>query len=453
MDYNVEEIQKQVFLLRPALAQIVKQHGRSSLKDYVQKQWEITGQPPDETFTDILLAELRTLYGERLARAAAGQLAKKPLVSTIEHHGIWNHPIFVNSSLIYSLAFAAGDLAVALATESVSLNNTSSWTGSLLRRGETGQLKRHSFFPDRQKTLPVFSAPAISLGDVARFQKANPGFGELVEALDISGAVGPKNFSAQACRLTLNFWQAVFPSAPKLLYVPLETLVLKYLLTIFQEPKEFLSRLVLTQPGRRLWREYFGAEHTFLFWAIDPKGRRQAISRLPTAPEELFKLMRRRRVYPSGPLCFGALLRAGLVCAGGFNQTTWLAAVKHKLIKLLDRLPGGNEADSAAIALVPTKNFAESSLAWLNFKGKYLAPAAADLYFSGRDYYPKYLRLAEKLTLGQSLSLALPTIYSVVVPKAEQAAGDLSAVERLVFKDLAMADLLKAAGLDNSTLT
>jgi hypothetical protein len=69
---------------------------------------------------------------------------------------------------------------------------------------------------------------------------------------------------------------------------------------------------------------------------------------------------------------------------------------------------------------ISTKNFAESSLAWLKIGNEYKTPTGTDLFLTGQDLYPKYVKQASRLTLKDSLDLAMPVIYSVVVPKAEQ---------------------------------
>lgn len=449
MNHSLIEIQNQVFALRPALAEIASKYGNSTLKNYIKEQWLIPQGAVDEQFLEVLKLELKAIYGQDLAETAISQLRKKPLVSTIDHHGIWNHPIFVNSALIYSLNFEPNELALTLATESVSLNNSSSWSGSLLYHNEQLNLERRSFFTDSKKTLPVFSVSPITFSDITRFQKITKGsFEQLLEALKIKDLLGAENFSTQACLLSLNFWQGLFPGAPKLVYLPLESLILKYLTGVLQNPQNFWSRLILTQQGRGLWREYFAAERTFMFWGIDGKGRRQAINSLPEKPEAIFKLMGEKKIYPSSPLCFIVLLKVGLACAGGFTQTTWLSSVKEKFVSLFSRMPNVAATEILALSSVPTKNFAESSLAWLPIKNKYLAPTAVDLYLADKDYYSKYLKLAESLTLDQSLKLAMPVIYHVVIPKGKKRVGPPpEAMQTAIFENLGIEKLLKDVGI------
>ncbi len=443
MTNQLADIQKEVFARRPVLKQINHEYFGACLEDYVKDCWQVPAAGPDEVFLNIVKAEAEAIYGVDAAKKIISLLVKKALVSSIDHLGIWGHPIFVNADLIYSLHFEAEDYPLALATESVSLNNTSSWSASLLWHNDAGDLERSSFFADKFKTQPVFSCPVIKARDIERFQSAT---GRRFEALiDILGIrkTSALNFSVQACQASQKFWQAVFPSAPKLTYLPLETIVSKYLLKVFENPEHVLSKIVLTQKGRRLWEKYFSGEHTLMFWAIDGKGRRQAIT---TLPENLADSLKKRQIYPSSPLCFMALLYAGLACAGGFTQTTWLTEVKAKFSALLSDLETGDgQIDS--ISGIPTQNFAESSLAWLSIAGKYLSPSAVDLYLTGQDYYPQYSKLAGHLTLGQSLALAMPTIYSVVTPKAEQFEGfNLGKLQDRVFEEAGMENSLALTG-------
>ncbi|MBI3232396.1 MAG: hypothetical protein HYZ51_04970 [Candidatus Doudnabacteria bacterium] len=422
MGNTLENIKNTVFKLRPVLKEIADLHSGESLSNYLRTGWQVPKSKPDRLFLYCLEQAVAEVYGKEIAVRARRQLENKPIVSTIDHHGIWNHPIFVNSALIYSLYFQPSELVLTLSTESVSLNNLSSWSGCLLEHDENLAIKRHSFFPDRLKSLPVFSAPAINKSG---FKKVYSGMSaktsELVSLLETESIYDCQDFSTQACSMSAKVWQAVFPSASSLLYLPLERLVSQYLLKIFEDPRHILTRLVASQEGKDLWRKYFFDEHTFLFWGIDAKGRRKAFTGLPDDFSAIIRQIQEKRVYASSPLCFAVLLSVGLTCVGGFTQTTWLTRIKKKLSSLLtefDRL-----YPSARIDVMPTENFAETSLAWQKTQDTYIMPTAADLFLSGIDFYPKYQKLAQGLTLGQSLDLMLPTVYSVVVPKKAWLAG------------------------------
>jgi hypothetical protein len=410
---NLQSIKLEVFKHRPVLKEIQDQYGSLTLANYVKTVWEVPKHKPNQAFLNIITEFLNSLYGSNIAKKAVDQLLNKPLVSTIDHLGIWGHPIFVNADLIYSLHFAPSELAICFATESVSLNNITSWSGSVLKHDDSANLHRYSFLPDKLKTLPVFSAPAISGNDIEKFKKKLENYEDLISILNIGSLA--KNFSNQSCQMSYNLWQKVFPSAPKLVYLPLESMVLEYIKNILNDEQNVISKIILTTKGRELWQKYFGNEHTFMFWGIDEKGRRQILRNLPDRGN-LLKLIEGRKIYPSSPLCFMVLLYTGFACVGGFTQTTWLTEVKEKFINLLEDFKI-SESVISNITNIPTKNFAESSLASLKIGEKEVQPTALDLLQTGKDYYSAYQQLSEQITLSESLDLAMPAIFEVVAKK------------------------------------
>ncbi len=404
---DLETIKPLVYQLRPVLREITEQYGSLKLADYVTKVWAFSKQAQDLEFINCIKHAADSIYTNNIAEAIGRQLLDKPLVSTIDHLGIWGHPIFVNADLICSLHFKPKEMVVCLATESVSLNNTSSWSGSVLKHTDAG-LRRYSFFSDKKKNLPVFSTPAITKAEMEKFEKKFNGSKQLLEIFNIDPAA--LNFSTQACQMSYNLWQAVFPSAPQLVYLPLESIVNQYILQI-KDP-HIIYRLIFSLQGQKLWKKYFGQEHTFMFWSIDAKGRRGELKNLPEE-KALKNLVKLRKVYPSSPLCFAVLLLCGLTCVGGFTQTTWLTYFKTKFLKLLKEL-GAEQYKIDNAALIPTKNFAESTLVLVDAQGKDVQPTALDLLDLKKDLYGDFTQKAKKLTLAESLDLALPQIYEVV---------------------------------------
>ena len=398
---------------RPQLQEIYGEFGSLSLGSYVKTAWEVSKSAPDPLFLEVLKNALAPIYPDG-AEVICRQIANQPVVSTIDHLGIWNHPIFVNSDLIYSLYFSKEQFLPVFATESISLNNTSSWSGCLQWHDESRGLLRRSFFPDRLKTLPVFSAPALQKKDLEDFKNKLPqDMSEVLGALGAEDALKFSTFSHQAAHLSSQFWKAVFPSAPKLAVVGLESLMAEYLLQISCDKTHYISQLVFTPEGRSLWRKYFPDDKTSMFWGINGHGRREALKSFPEA-KELGAALRKKTLYPSSPLCFVLLMNAGLTCVGGFTQTTWLTAVKKQLLSLFSER-GWNE-ERLRISELSARNFAEGSLSVLKKNENFFEPSAVDLFLSGRDMYPTYLSLAESITLKESIDLSIPTIYRVVVP-------------------------------------
>ncbi len=431
----------EVFIRRPILRTILNSHGKEILKKYVINSWKLSETKPDLVFLNVLKDQLLKIYDQETAGQAYKQMLEKPLVSTIDHLGVWNHPIFVNSALIYSLHFSPNELAITLATESVSLNNTSSWSGSLLKHDTSISLRRYSFFPDKLKTLPVFSAPVITQHNTDKINKVSNGIlKNLLQKIEVNEA---SNFSAQTSKMSTLFWKLVFPSAPKLIYAPLETVVIAYLLEVFKNSSHILSKLILNGEGRELWGKYFSNDHTFLFWEINKYGKRIPIRKLSKTSEEIQELLKARKIYPSSTLCFAVLLQAGIACVGGFTQTTWLTKTKANVIKLFTELAATKDI-LEIVSKVPTANFAECALVWLKIEGVFVNPSGVDLFLLRKDLYSKYSELASFLTLEQAINLAIPTIYNIVVPKLEQNIDwDAINLQNQLIQDYKIEDIIK----------
>ena len=411
---DLKVIKAQVYKQRPVLLEIENKFGHLKLHEYVRTAWELPVEKPDKVFLDVLTLFSNNLFGQEIGEQITAQLKQKPLISTVDHLGIWGHPIFVNADLIYSLYFQPSELVICLGTESVSLNNVTSWSASILKTADDGRVERYSFFPDKLKTLPVFSAPAITQTDIARFSKSFGGAAkDFVDILYLLSST--LNFSTQACLASFNLWKKVFPSAPKLVYLPLESIVLEYIKSISSEEQNIIFKLIFSQQGQDLWQKYFSNEHTFMFWGIDQKGRREKLVSLP-GKDEILNLIEKRKIYPSSPLCFMVLLLSGFACAGGFTQTTWLSLVKEDFINLLKDLNAPADVIKK-VAIIPTKNFAESCLAKIKIGQRHIEPSGLDLLLTGKDYYPEFLEQAKKITLTESLDKAMPGIYKVVVGK------------------------------------
>ena len=290
---ELAKLQSAVFGKQRVLAEVQNQYGNLSLCDYVNS-WQVS-EPGKSAPQLIQTAQklLTNLYGPNIAEEIAQQLSRLPLVSTIDHHGILNHPFFLNSNLIFGQKKQL-KLLICLSTAGVSLNN-SSWPGCLIFTGSSGQQQRLSFFPDRLKTGTVLKTQPITLPDTGKLlrQIATAGdlsadnkksLAELVDNLFDAEIYGMPNFSAQACLLSRKLWSAIFPSAPPLIYLPVERLAAELIINnIAPAPDHILHRLFFTAAGRELIDKHFtgslgafnsGHKGSFLFWGLDSKGRR-----------------------------------------------------------------------------------------------------------------------------------------------------------------------------------
>lgn len=450
------------------LAKIYSIYGAQTISRYTAS-WQSLPLELGNPFLHYLKKGVTRLYGQAVAKAMAEEFATSGLASTIDHHGLFGHPFFLNSNLIFAQRPDLRFLPV-FSTAGVSLNN-SSWPGCLvLTNPQTGKLVRISFYPDRYKTLAVYGLNKFGpsqvqkvLGQVHSLNFLN--FDQktrlkvlLSNLFDNKTIIQAESFLDQASQYSTKLWKEIFPTAPRLIYLPLECLVSDILINeIFFQPGHILYQLFFTEPGwQSLDKHFYGVRGgygagrgSFLFWGLNTPARRFALSRRDSVlsggsgysvrltPEEIAARLEARQLYPTSLVCFLVLLFYGVTCLGGFNQTTWLTEIKRRFLALLEEL-GASEA-VARISKLTTDNFAESGLAFLPAAQGLFKASALDLYIYQAEFY-QYAKLAEHLTLAQSIESELPEIYRVVVPEPDRQ-PELS--------NITLAELGKVNGLEN----
>ena len=454
---------------QPVLDDIVQTYGAKTLSEYAES-WRI--EPLIDASALQYIAELcKELYGEQIAIQAAEQIKRCPLVSTVDHHGILNHPFFLNSNLVFSLK-AGQKYLVCLPTEGVSLNN-SSWPGSLVYHGRAGMLRRVSFFPASFKHKIILAAPALSKAGVEKSLSRRNEYPEttegIAELLNDEKIYSFKNFSLQASYLSCKLWSWYFPDAPQVLYLPLETLTSRILAESFQNKNSLLSRLLASEEGWLLLEKYFqglrgafgfgdSGKGSFLYWAVNGKGEREQLRRrgsellslagisVLSNPEQLSQSLQYKTMYPSSLVCFLVLLLGGVTCLGGFNQTTWLAGIQKQFVALLKEM--GEIAAAEKVGQLATDNFAETDLAFLRDNHNITKATGIDILLrKDKGLYGKYQKLAHALSLSDSIKLSLPEIYKVVVPERERQPSLLAITTSDIAHELGLAKKLSLAGI------
>ncbi len=451
---GIEELQNVVLQRQKILGEIFRTKGELSVAAYAG-QWTVAALPPSRDAAALLRHIERMyaeLYGTGLAREAVSELAQKPLVSTIDHLGIFGHPFFLNSNLVFSLRPGRRFLT-GFATAGVSLNN-SSWPACvLLREPGSHNLARLSLFPDAQKTRAVLSAAGFVRADAERvIAKARQlsfldgsrqeRLAALLERLLLAEDIlAEARFQNQACKISARLWAELFPNAPRLLYLPLEELVSRLIAEeIAIRPNHDLYRLLFTEGGwqavERHFRGSMGAfssvhKGSFLFWGMRENGRRAHLARqgntltdqgfsVPLTPEAVSRGLAGGWLYPTSLVSFIVLMYYGLTSLGGFNQVNWLSDFKGKFIALLREQGGSALADR--VRNIPTNNFAESSVAFVSDgRGRLYKPTAWDIWLDGGSgAYNNFGKLAEIITVKQSILSELPEIYKIITPAEER---------------------------------
>ena len=436
MDRILQSLASEVFLRRPVLSDIFERFGQKSVFDYVQS-WGVTPGQPRAVFLQQLYQLVTEEYGEETAISLQNQLHQLPLVSTIDHHGLLNHPFFLNANFIYSLHTDIQH-CICLTTAGISLNN-SSWPGCLVY-DEVGKQQRISLFREACKHQTVLGLTPFTNTDidVASHRAAEGRVRELLEVC--RGQITDKEqlFWQQAGRASTVLWNKFFPSAPKISYIPIEILTNRIIIELLKTNDPIFSLLLCSVEGHKLITRYFqgmdGAfsstgKGSFLYWGLC-KGKRVSLSdaqdtfiggnlSFPYAKEKLINAMENTEIYPTSLLCFMVMLYCNITCLGGFNQVTWLAEIQKQFILLLREL-GLSEA-ALSVEKVIVNNFSESNLVFMNKGMSVIQASGVDIFCQGKSaMYERYVRLSHRITVAESVTSALPEMYRVVVPVGER---------------------------------
>jgi hypothetical protein len=97
-------LEQAIYDRRPVLGDIMTKHGQKNLYAYTLDFLDVNSNPTLDVrrgaFLDIVHDALVPKLGTIVADEVRAQLHRKPLVSTIDHHGIIDHPFFVNANIV-----------------------------------------------------------------------------------------------------------------------------------------------------------------------------------------------------------------------------------------------------------------------------------------------------------------------------------------------------------------
>ncbi len=458
MGNRVEKLREYVLSRQHTLAGIYRAHGGEALATYV-RNWKKPNGPADDRAVRAIRSSAASIYGTEVGERLAGQLAEVPRVSTIDHHALLCHPIYLNANLIFAESGPA--ILPVLPVASVSLNNVTSWSACLLGHASDGTLLKFSLLSERDKRTCAFTAVPFSRDSTlrARARMAQSNLPEttkraaehFMDACLEPDVLKLPMFWQQAAVVSRRLWQQTFPSAPELAYVPVE-LVVSSLLKDELSRGSLLAKLLTTETGWQMLERFFGGLHgawdregrgTFLFWAVSKTRRRVGLCRegrfavaadvrLELTPEGIGAALERGNIFSGTLLNFLALsCVSGLSCVGGFNQVNWLTEVRSRFLQLLaDPAVEGLGVPASEIETVQrraanavTDSFAEANLVFQNVNGHTVIPTLLDASAAGGEaVYHRSRDLAERLTLAQSIDTQLPEIYRAITLAAERKA-------------------------------
>jgi len=330
----------------PVVDRTLREHGRSSLGDYLQQVTRCTPESyqPRADLGEAVYGYAAPLLGESVARQARAELDLCPAVLTANHHGVDFFAQSVQGTLLFSLRSPAKGEAArtvpVLACGNVSMNNLTYPRGLLLYDGSsTGDVeampRRLPVFPDRLKRQMVARAPCFDAAMVrqtekkvarmvrnkeigaASFETLNATLTQYYHAPDI---LNGNSYSDQAVILNSRLWQRILTpfdhQSPELVYLELEKvagILLEHdledrhsLMFAVSSDSELRGHLLRELDGvqgcwqrsalmRRLANGNKQAERTlphggtFLFWGIDASDRRVPL--IPGGPNNTGKVL------------------------------------------------------------------------------------------------------------------------------------------------------------------
>ncbi len=478
-------MEEAIWSRRPILGEIMQKHGDKTLQRYSQDFLDVNPSPLLDTRKEELISIVDYLLSKRLnpevAAGVCAQLRDCPLVSTTDHHGIIQHPFFVNANIISALPYSGSSVKtlkylVVFSFAGVSLNNASCYARGLLFHGDINgseNLLKMPVLPDKMKRSTVYAARRFDREDLQNahlFLAQKERVGEVVperaakvreflqEYLATEPVLAAPHLSSQITKINFRLWPKLFHTAPQnggvqsanvpdLIYLDIETIVREvFLQRLLHNPNSSLYKLLFSEDWRELALERFdgipGAfkrsndTGTFCFWGLDPKGHRVRLKpengvlvsednllRIPLTPEDIGQALKSKQIFPSMLLSYLTVsLYYGMKCLGGFCQVHDLTMTKKAWQQMLrDK---GELEEAEALEPVQTKELGGDGmvLAYLQTKKDELVAATGiDMIINGMNTsYDGFLELSQTLTLSEAMHVLLPEMYTVLFTAEER---------------------------------
>lgn len=481
----LERIKEAIWKRRPILGKIMRSHGNDKLYNYARGFIDINKTPVldarkhelIDVAEDLIARRLGSEVGEKVAR----QLVKFPLVSTADHHGPIDHPLWVNANIISALPQLENNdpdnkYLIVFSFSSVSVNNHTFPRGMLFHGGDNcnGELIRLPILPDRDKMGIVYAMRGMTRDDIEKAKATvlnkerdgaiSPGRGTRINSIidtyfGNSDVLGATSLAEQITKINYHLWPHLFhppegthredqgARIPELIYLEIETLVTQLLLRYHLSHPDSLIYKFLFDPAYQeriavLFSNIPGAfsnEHnwgTYLFWAIDDKMHRVRMfldNRIlhstygrhvcDMTPEGIRAALLNKEIFPSMALCYLVVsLYYGMKCLGGFCQVHDLTMTKMAWQQLLAEMDEMDEAD--AINPVQTKELGGDGmvLSYLpNEQEELVGATGIDMLLEKPDTSLEwYVELSKRVTLNEMMTPILPEIYAVLYPVVDR---------------------------------
>jgi len=426
---------------------------------------------------DLATAEASRLFTPAVGAALRRQWEERFLALTANHLGVDHHPEFLQGNLL--LALDCSHAVPLLACGGVTCNNMA-WPRGLLLPPRSAD----STLPHRLPILPVgdrhaFVSAQIPFGPEHLRNALNKLEREKITERERSVAASvlncvythpnvliQKSFRDQMAVANALLWQHL--AAPDLRLPPLVCLDLQHLCARLvakdlQSPNSLAYRLLLEPVlTEAIWHQLNGVRAcwtidttgqllrgSFLFWALDEKGRGLALrmeERSPSdrtlvavqRPETRFALEARSLqdalnqglLLPTLYLSFAVTAMArGLACAGGVFQYDYLPLMAEHTISALRQCHEHAIADRIGIVSPLGTGFhALHARAW-HADSPLHAAGALDILHNGGLTAKTWENIAQAKVYA-AFEASLPFQYEDIIPQAERLPGWLDALRR-----------------------
>lgn len=478
---DVAQIKDAIWNKRPTFGGILDRHGNDSLQKYAKDFLEINSVPDYmANRREELYAVVHEMASARLSQTVAdgliAQLRKYPFASTTDHHGIVDHPYWINSNILTALPYseAADDILKYIPVfsfASVSLNNASAYPRGILFHGKTAveEMIRLPFLPDKNKMSVVYAMRGFEADDLKRadeYLNARVAAGEIeaeratevkefvAKNIGTSDVLSSKRLAEQITKVNYKIWpqffhgpqtkpgEAALESPADLVYLEIERIITTLLTRHhLKNTHSLIHRIMFGEGAEELAKKYFDGLAgsfsiankwgTYFFWGMDEKLYRielelidghlvseKANIRVPFTPEGIAEALEKEIIFPNMFLCY--IMTAfyyGFKCLGGFSQVHDLTVIKKSWQEYLRVI--GEEPEADAVEPVQTLELSGGGVV-LSYQEICddcgLIPATGiDMYLDRRDTrFSQYLELGKKVTLMEMMMAMLPAIYSVL---------------------------------------
>lgn len=440
---NTDEVKKIVFREKPAFGAFYEKWKDKTWIEYL-KAVKLPKKPQTKEnleLLDVFEEQATEILGQEKAILGKKTLEENFFVSTCDHHGILNHPFFLNASLARSrkekcvVVFAFGGISV----------SNSSYPRGVFFHDENLEENRIPFISLKHKSRPLYGIPAISKEKIEKkFDSAisksedltSKKLEQIKEIIVSHERIFKLDTFSKQCSLGTNIlWKETFgANRGELIYLEIEALVSALLLKIHLKTETEIYKIIFD----RVWRESFlkntngitGSHDqakksgSHFFWYTDKEKRLQLFTNgnfletldkkisFEITPENISKLLAEQKILPTMALSFSVIsFYHGLSCGGGFSQIDYLPQMEQAYKKTLEE----NGQKFKTENLVNNIFTGEFILAAFKEKNKNIPASLLDLFIYGDfELSTKIDALLEKTKIGDTLLLEMPEFYKII---------------------------------------